>query len=157
MFDGPADTIERIVQEAGTHVAAVTVLCTLIFNDKQMILAKSGAPIEPGEAQIQPAEYSLCRFTADGRAKLVIEDAVTHPLVRDSKAVLDHGVAAYLGVPVFVSPDVAAIICAVADQRHAWSKAEVEAIDTAARQAAAVLVTGEYTEQDVLPIVPVHA
>jgi GAF domain-containing protein len=71
---------------------------------------------------------------------LVIEDALTHPLVLGNKAVEQLGVLAYLGAPIYQSGLVPiGAVCAIETRRRRWSDEDIEAIKLAAGKATEIL------------------
>jgi PAS domain S-box-containing protein len=75
-------------------------LVSLVDGERQWIVAHAGLAGEIAETREAPLTHSFCRHVVASGAPLVIDDATVHPLVRDNPAIVDHGVHAYLGVPL---------------------------------------------------------
>ncbi|QCO58094.1 GAF domain-containing protein (plasmid) [Pseudorhodobacter turbinis] len=67
---------------------------------------------------------------------LIIDDTITHPLLRDSLAFQDLGIVAYLGVPVHAHEGkTTGVFCAVELKQRRWSARDIEIITQAAQHA----------------------
>ena len=79
------------------------------------------------------AIHALCEHAVTSRLPLVIDDAAEHPLVRDSAAVTELGVAAYLGVPLVDNDDEAlGALCVVAKTPKVWTADDIEVMQSIA-------------------------
>ena len=99
---------------------------TLVAEDRQFFKSAKGLP-EPWQSQREsPLSHSFCQHTIEGDKPLIIEDARTHPLVRDNLAIRDMGVVAYAGVPL-QTPDGHTIgsLCAFDTVPRAWTETEI--------------------------------
>ncbi|HYH82742.1 MAG TPA: EAL domain-containing protein [Longimicrobium sp.] len=75
-----------------------------------------------------PLSASFCRITAQTGEPLRIDDARTHPVVRENPA-LWLGEAAYLGVPIRAADgSVLGTLCAVDSRPREWTQAHVDAL-----------------------------
>ena len=69
-----------------------------------------------------PLSHSFCQHALESREPLVIEDARSHPLVRDNPAIRDLGVVAYAGVPLVTRRGHAlGTLCVIDHQPRAWT------------------------------------
>jgi GAF domain-containing protein len=81
-------------------------------------------------ARQTPLSHSFCRHTLQTREPLVVEDARTHPLVRDNLAIGDLGVIAYAGIPL-TSHDrhVLGTLCVIDHQPRMWTRDHIETLE----------------------------
>ena len=92
-------------------------------------------------------EASYCQHVVRTGEPLVIDDARTHPLVRDNRATTESGVVAYAGVPV-VLPDgaVAGSLCVVDFVPRAWTAEDRALLEDLAASVAAQLQLARHAE-----------
>jgi PAS domain-containing protein len=126
LLDTPADAaFDRLTRLAARLLAAPVALVSLVDADRQFF--KSGLGLrEPWASRREtPLSHSFCQHAVAARAPLAIEDARAHPLVRDSPAIPDLGVVAYLGVPLVTAEDHAlGTLCVLDSRPRRWSAEE---------------------------------
>lgn len=98
---GDTDTYFNTIAEMVCTLLKVPVcLITVVLPDKQVFRSQKGLP-EPWDSLGEsPLSHSFCQHVVAIDRKLVINDALQHPLVRDNKAIIDFDVIAYLGMPI---------------------------------------------------------
>src|SRR4051812_46065123 len=90
-----------------------------------------------------PLSHSFCQYALESAEPLVIEDARTHPLTRESLAVRDLDVVAYAGVPLTTSSGhTLGALCVIDHQERDWT---AEQITTLGIVATAVVAEIEQT------------
>lgn len=122
--------ITRIVKErltcAGSFVMRVT-------DDEQLVLASSGLRVPAGMEQSMPLEYSISQHCMAMDFPLIIEDAISHPLMKGNLSVTQLGVAAYLGAPIHADDKTAVgVFGALEYRQRQWSRQDVESVKRAA-------------------------
>ena len=111
-------------------------LITQVTQSQQIILANSGLGLPAHFETSQPLSHSICQHTVAMDFPLVIDSTIVHPLLRENKAFLDLGIAAYLGAPVHVHQGLATgAICALELRQRRWTEQDVELIMLAATAA----------------------
>ncbi|MFB6240881.1 MAG: diguanylate cyclase domain-containing protein, partial [Gemmatimonadota bacterium] len=93
--DTEEPTFDRI-----TDLAAPVAFVSLVDEDRQVFKSSCGFPEPWASAGETPLELSYCQHTVDRREPFAVEDARSHPIVRDSRAIEELEAIAYLGVPL---------------------------------------------------------
>ena len=69
-----------------------------------------------------PLTHTFCGHTVAARRPLLVGDARSHPLLKDSPAIDELGLIAYAGFPLAdVDGNVVGAVCAIDSAPHAWS------------------------------------
>jgi GAF domain-containing protein len=77
-------------------------LLTLVDADRQFFLSSIGLPEPLLSARQTPLDLSICQYAvAEGRP-LIVGDTRADPVLADSPAVTELGVAAYAGIPLIL-------------------------------------------------------
>jgi diguanylate cyclase (GGDEF)-like protein len=104
-----------------------TALVTLVDERRQFFKSATGLREPWASARETPYSHSFCKHTVAAAGRLVIEDARTHPLVKDNRAIEELGVVAYAGVPLTLpGGETLGVLCAIDDQPRAWSDADLD-------------------------------
>ncbi|WP_368187587.1 GAF domain-containing protein [Aestuariibius sp. HNIBRBA575] len=90
-------------------------------------------PLESGNTLT--FDYSICRHVQMMNFPLVVEDALTHPLLVDNKSINELGVLAYIGVPIRDAAGRAVgCVSAVQKRSRRWCDADLELLTQAAKE-----------------------
>jgi diguanylate cyclase (GGDEF)-like protein len=109
------DRVTRLVAET-LHVPVA--LFTLVTGERQVYKSSVGV----GDVRETPISHSFCRHVVESGAPLEVVDAREHPKVRDNPAINDHGVVAYLGMPLTTSDGVRlGALCAIDHEPRQWT------------------------------------
>jgi DNA-binding transcriptional MerR regulator len=104
-------------------------LLTIVEADRQVFVSAVGVKEPWATLGEVPLTHSFCQHAVLNRAPLVIEDARTHPLVRDNLAIQDLDVVAYLGVPLMTTDGYAlGSFCAIDSKARRWSDGDVRVL-----------------------------
>ncbi|GEA87768.1 SpoIIE family protein phosphatase [Cellulomonas cellasea] len=123
-----------------------------LVTDVRVIVAGVGALPGP-VGTVTRLEDSLCSRVAAHGERLVLTDARTDPRVRESAALADERVGAYLGVPL-ISDDhrVVGALCVYGPEPRQWTAHEIRTLEHLAAAAAAQLeitaLDAEYAAAD---------
>jgi two-component system cell cycle sensor histidine kinase/response regulator CckA len=96
----PEEAFDRLTRLASRLLGTPVALISLVDQDRQFFKSATGLPEPLATARATPLSYSFCRHVVESGARLVIEDARHHPLVRTNPAVRELGWVAYAGVPL---------------------------------------------------------
>lgn len=96
----PEEAFDRFTRMAARLLRAPVALVSLVDAERQFFKSCVGLPDVFAESRETPLSHSFCRHAVERATPLVIGDAREHPLVRDSDAIRDLGVVAYLGIPL---------------------------------------------------------
>lgn len=131
-----AETLGDLVALVQRHLEAAFTLVTRISEDRQHVLAHAGRPLPDWFKTSASLDYSICQHSVAMDFPLVIDDALSHPLMRGNRAVTELNIAAYLGAPVHAASGPAmGTICAVEFHQRRWTEDDVRFIADAARAA----------------------
>lgn len=148
LLDSPAEAaFDRLTRLATTLLQVPIALVSLVDAHRQFFKSCVGLP-EPWATQREtPLSHSFCQHVVASSVPLLIPDAREHPLVRDSLAIADLGVVAYLGVPLTTSTgDTLGSFCVIDTQPRAWTAAELAIVQELAASAVTEIELRRQTE-----------
>jgi diguanylate cyclase (GGDEF)-like protein len=119
LVDSPPElAFDRFTRLAAEVLNVPVALFTLVTPERQAFKSAVGL----GDLRETPLSHSFCRHVVDSGAPLEVVDARMHPRVRDSPAIADFGVIAYLGMPLTTSDGVRlGALCAIDHQPREWT------------------------------------
>ena len=129
LLDSPAEeAFDRLSRLAARLLGAPIALVSLVDSDRQFFKSCIGLEIEPWKSARQtPLSHSFCKHNHVAGQPLVIEDARTHPLVRDNRATTELDVVAYLGFPLATANgQVLGSFCVIDTKPRAWAEQDIE-------------------------------
>lgn len=125
--------LEKIVIAVQNQITAPIVLTTCVMPDRQFVVVNRSLVRKWKMNDAMPLTHSICQHVVAMDYPLVVDDALTHPLVKLNGAVRELGINAYLGAPIrYESDDLRGAICALDTYRRLWTKAEIKTILDAA-------------------------
>jgi len=95
--------LQQTVDEAATRLDLPIGLVSIVLDEAQYFLAHRGLSGWLAEARGTPVEWSFCANAVQTGEPFVVEDATTHPLVKDIPLVHLDGVCCYAGIPLVTS------------------------------------------------------
>lgn len=136
ILDTPREpAFDRLTAFASALLKAPVALMTLIDTDRQFFKSTFGLPAQLADMRETPLSHSFCKHVTSSGNTFLVEDARTHPMVRDNPAVSDFGMVAYAGVPLNDSSGYTlGALCAIDVQPRAWSAEEVDLLRALAAQ-----------------------
>jgi hypothetical protein len=139
----PEETFDRLTRTAARLLDAPVALISLLDKDRQFFKSCVGLG-EPWRTRREtPLTHSFCQHALESAEPLVIEDARTHPLTRESLAIRDLDVVAYAAVPLITSSGhTLGALCVIDHQPRDWT---AEQLETLGIVAAAVIAEIEHT------------
>jgi len=125
------EAFDRLAQLAAKLLNAPVALISLVDDDRQFFKSCVGLAEPWSTTRETPLSHSFCRHALSSAEPLVIEDARTHPLVRDNLAIRDLDVVAYAGVPL-ITPAGHALgtLCVIDHQPRSWTADQIETLKT---------------------------
>ena len=126
------EALERVARLAAVGLRAPLAQVNLVTDAAQVPVAAHVVPPHIPDDWRTPVALSrsYCKHVVGDGAPLPIDDAPTHPRVRDNAATRDAGIGAYLGVPLR-TPDAQLLgsLCVVDFGPRAWSAADLLVLD----------------------------
>lgn len=117
----PEEAYDRIVRLAADLIGVPTALVSLVDRNRQFFKSAVGLGEPLATERETNLSYSFCQHVVNQRAPLTIEDAREHELVKDSPAITDFNVLAYMGVPLSVSGEVIGALCVLDTAPRQWA------------------------------------
>jgi PAS domain S-box-containing protein len=137
--DAAADGLDRLTALAAALLRAPIGFVATVDAEREIIINGVGVPEHLLRRDL-PLEHALCRHVVATAAPVVIADAGEHPLTRTNPVVTEHGVRAYIGLPLpaRTGPPVGSLC--VADLRpRRWTSSDVQMLTSLAAAAASQL------------------
>lgn len=125
----PSVAFDRLTRLAARVLDVPISLLTLIDRDRQHVKSSYGLPEPLRTQRDMPLSHSICKHVVASGRPLVIDDARAHPATSSHPAVVEHGVAAYAGVPLVTQAGHAVgSLCAVDTEPRRWTPDDVEVL-----------------------------
>src|SRR4051794_35953133 len=139
LLDSPPDeAFDRLTRTAARLLDAPVALISLIDEDRQFFKSCVGLGEPWSTRRETPLSHSLCQYALESAEPLVIEDARTHPLVRENLAIRDLDVVAYAGVPLITSGGhTLGALCVIDHHARDWTAEQIETLGILAAAVAA--------------------
>jgi len=130
LLDTPTEeAFDRLSRLAARFVNAPVALVSLVDADRQFFKSCIGLPEPWSSIRETPLSHSFCQHNRVAGHPLLIEDARTHPLVKDNLAIRDLNVIAYLGIPLITSDGyVLGSFCVIDYKPRQWGAEDVAVI-----------------------------
>lgn len=123
---GPDEALDRLSRLAVRALGAPVAFVTLVGAERPVFKSVAGPP-ELSAVRETPLAHSLCRQAVATGEAFVIHDARGHADVRHTPAVVDLGLAAYLGIPLVTRQGHAVgAFCAADRGPRTWSDSDLE-------------------------------
>lgn len=128
LLDSPPEpAFDRLTRLAATVIGTPIALVSLVDSDHQFFKSAFGLPESWRSQRQTPLSYSFCKHVVASGQPLAIEDAREYPLTWDNRAVIEHGLIAYLGIPLVTDAGhVLGALCVLDVRPRRWSPAEIE-------------------------------
>jgi hypothetical protein len=132
LMDSTAEeAFDRLTKLAAKLLNAPVALVSLVDDERQFFKSCVGLAEPWNSARETPLSHSFCRHALSAAEPLVIEDARSHPLVRDNLAIRDLDVVAYAGVPLITASGHAlGTLCVIDHQPRSWTSDQIETLKT---------------------------
>jgi hypothetical protein len=130
LLDTPAEEgFDRLARLASKLLSVPVALVSLLDTNRQFFKSCLGLP-EPWHSWREtPLSHSFCQHVVAEAAPLIISDARQDPFLRDSPAIVDLGVIAYLGIPL-ISHEGQAIgsFCVIDHAPRVWTANDIDIV-----------------------------
>ena len=136
MGPGVDDILQATAEEAAARLDLPTSVVSVVTDQAQYFAAYHGLTGWMREARGTPAEWSFCANAVRSGEPFVVEDAATHPLVRENPLVTEDGIRCYAGIPLVTSRGhTLGTLCVIGTEARTFSEDDLEALRALARRA----------------------
>lgn len=98
------------------------------------MIAHTNSPIDRPMKRIMSRQNSVGHLVCEMNKTLVLDDTLSHPLMKTSNVVLTYGVMAYLGTPFHLGAVPVGGISVVHQHPRRWDDSDVACLEDAAQQ-----------------------
>ncbi|MET0286766.1 MAG: PAS domain S-box protein [Polyangiales bacterium] len=138
LLDSPQEErFDRYTSLATRLLGTPAALISLVDDRRQFFKSQVGLAEPWASRRGTPLSHSFCKHAVASREEFVVNDARSHPLVRDNLAIDELGVQAYAGIPLEVGGQTIGAFCTVDSEPHKWTEAELEVMRTLASSVSA--------------------
>lgn len=129
----PEEIFDRLTQLASELLRVPVAVVSLVDANREFFKSARGLPEEWHKRRETPRNISLAEIAMLAKAPLAIEDARTHPLVKDNPLIPQWGVVSYAAVPLQTKDGHLIGSVYVADKvPRVWTEAELAGLTTIA-------------------------
>lgn len=127
LLDTPPESAFDRITGLVTRILRVPVsLVSLVDEDRQFFKSCVGLSEPWSSDRETPLTHSFCQHVVASAQPLVIEDARSHPELRDNLAIPDLGVVAYAGIPLVMADGaVLGSLCAIDTRPRQWNDEDI--------------------------------
>ena len=130
------EVLQRTVEEAAARLNLPTAMVSVVMDEAQWFAAHTGLPPWMAEARGTPVEWSFCANAVRSGEPFVVEDATTHPLVKDIPLVEMDNVRCYAGIPlVTATGKTLGTLCVIGTEPHTFTEVELDTLRELAKEA----------------------
>jgi GAF domain-containing protein len=130
------EVLQRTVEEAAARLNLPTAMVSIVMDEAQWFAAHTGLPAWMAEARGTPVEWSFCANAVRTGEPFVVEDATTHPLVKDIPLVPMDNIRCYAGIPLVTSTGkTLGTLCVIGTEPRSFTEADLDMLRDLARQA----------------------
>ncbi|HET7747521.1 MAG TPA: GAF domain-containing protein [Vicinamibacteria bacterium] len=113
-------------------------IVSIVLDDAQYFVAAHGLEGWVARVRGTPVEWSFCANAVRSGEPFVVEDARSHPAVKDSPMVEVQGIGCYAGIPLRTSRgQVLGTLCVAGTERRAFRPEDISALRALAERALA--------------------
>jgi GAF domain-containing protein len=128
--------LQQTVEEAAARLGLPTALVSIVMDEAQWFAAHTGLSPWMAEARGTPVEWSFCANAVRSGEPFVVEDATTHPLVKDIPLVHLDNVRCYAGIPLVTSTGrTLGTLCVIGTEPRSFTEAEMDILRGLAKRA----------------------
>lgn len=123
----PEEAFDRATRLASHVMRAPVALVSLVDKERQFFKSQYGLDEPLASVRQTPLSHSFCKHLLGSAGPLVVPDARANPLLKNSPAIRDNNVIAYLGVPL-QTPEGQTLgsLCTIDQKPRHWSDEEID-------------------------------
>ena len=128
--------LKEIAEEAAARLGLPISLVSVVLDEAQFFAASHGLEGWLARTRGTPVEWSFCANAVRSGEAFVVEDALTHPAVRDNPLVTQDGIRCYAGIPLVSSRGFAlGTLCVIGTEQRSFSAEDLEELRELAERA----------------------
>ena len=132
------EVLQQTAEEAAKALDLPTALVTIVLDEAQFFAAHHGLDGWMAETRGTPVEWSFCAHAVQSGEPFVVENAETHPLVKDLPVVEIDNVRCYAGIPLITSTGHRlGTLCVIGHEPRTFSEQEMDVLRGLAEKAVA--------------------
>ncbi len=121
------DALQAIVQDATRELGLPIGLVSIVLDESQHFIARTGLDGWLASANGTPVEWAFCVNAVRTKRPFVVEDATRDAAVSDNPLVEHDGVRCYAGAPLLTSAGHAlGTMCVIGSEPRAFSDQDIE-------------------------------
>jgi GAF domain-containing protein len=129
LADDTVENFDRLTRQAADAIGASAGFVSLVTEDGQFLRGCVGLPEPLASTRKTPVEHSICAYTLDRSAPLVIDDVATDARLGGHPALEEYGIEAYLGVPLITNEGhTVGTFCVVEWEPREWTEDDVATV-----------------------------
>lgn len=101
--DVPRPELDQLARDAAQELDLPIGVVSIVLDEAQWFVATHGLDGWVQDVQGTPVEWSFCRNVISTSAEFVVENALEHPIMKDSPLVQEDGLRCYAGIPLVSS------------------------------------------------------
>ncbi len=126
------EAFDRFTQLAVALLDVPMSLMSLVEKDRQFFKSYCGLSEPWASRRHTPLSHSLCQHVVTSCQPLIVNDTRTVAELKESRAIAELGMIAYLGFPLLVEGQALGSFCVVDTRSHAWSQREIRIVQALA-------------------------
>lgn len=130
------EILQQTVDEAASRLDLPIGLVSIVMDTAQYFAAHRGLEGWLAQARGTPLEWSFCVNAVRSGEPFVVEDATTHPVVKDIPLVEHDGIRCYAGIPLVTSTgQTVGTLCVIGHEARSFSGEDLELLRILAARA----------------------
>jgi len=128
--------LDDVVREASERLDLPIAMVNIVLDDAQFFAAHHGLSGWLSEVGGTPIEWSFCANAVRSGEPFVVDDATTHPLVKDIPLVEHDGIRCYAGIPLITSRGFpVGTLCVIGPAEHRFGEDDLSTLRELADEA----------------------
>jgi GAF domain-containing protein len=128
--------LQQVVDEAAARLRLPIGMVSIVMDQAQFFAAHTGLEGWMAQARGTPIEWSFCVNAVRSGEPFVVEDATTHPAVKDIPLVPLDDVRCYAGIPLVTSRGhTVGTLCVIGHESRSFSEDDLQTLRTLAARA----------------------
>lgn len=132
------EILQNIVTRSAERLSMPISMISIVLEEAQYFTAFHGIDGPMLSRRGTPIEWSFCKYAVESREPFIVEDATSHPVVKDNEVVVNQGIRCYAGIPLITSTGHAlGTLCVIDKKPRTFTEDDLDVLREAAREAVA--------------------